>query len=161
MKKIFYLTLLATIMITACQPKTVSIDLKAEADSIRSIEDQWTIALKEKNTDKIMSFYATDGVSMRPNKPILIGFEAIREAQVSIFADTTLLWDTYSGTVDTVEVSDSGDLAYTRGNDRISRKTPNGPVEEAGKWLDVWKKIDGEWKCIVSAGNSNNPLEDK
>ena len=160
MKKIMYFIVLAVILITACQPKTktASIDTRAEADSIRMLEEQWSMAIKTSDVDKIVSFYASNAVTMSANKPISIGLESIRKAEESSFSDTTSIFKTYSSTLDTIEVSASGDLAYARGIDRVSQKTTKGPGEEVGKWVDIWKKVDGKWKVVVSIWNNDKPL---
>lgn len=159
MKKIMYFTIIAAMMITACDPKTKtsSVDTRAEADSIRMLEEQWSMAIKVSDIDKIVSFYATDAVTMSANMPISIGIEAIRKTEESSFSDTTYLFKTYSSTIDNIEVSVSGDLAYTRGVDRVSQNTTKGPSEEVGKWVDIWKKVDGKWKVIVSIWNNDKP----
>jgi ketosteroid isomerase-like protein len=156
MKRIFYLLIIAVVIIAACKPttKSVPIDTAAEAKVIRNLEEQWTSALQTKDIDKIMSFFSTDAVMMEPGMPGIVGTQAIRKTQ---FADTTILWNTYSGNIDIIEVSASGDLAYARGTDRVSLKKPEGLIEDVGKWVDVWKKIDGEWKCIVNIWNIDKP----
>jgi ketosteroid isomerase-like protein len=139
--------------------KTPSVDTRAEADAIRNIEDQWTAANKAKDINKAVSFFASDAVSMEPNKPISdIGIEAIRKSWESWFSDTTYLHNTITMTIDTIEVSASGDFGYARGTNHYSLKTPNGPVEYVDKFIDIYKKIDGEWKCIVGIWNSDRPL---
>ena len=157
MKKIFYLTLVAVIIITACQPKTKT--ASNNADAIRNIEDQWAAANKAKDINKAVSFFASDAVVMEPNMPISVGIEAIRKSQESWFSDTTVLYNTFTATIDTIEVSASGDLGYARGTMHYSLKTPNGPVEYVDKFIDIYKKIDGEWKCTVGIWNSDKPLE--
>jgi uncharacterized protein (TIGR02246 family) len=163
MKKSFYFPLVAMILLTACQPKTktTSVDTLADADAIRSIENQWTVALQNKDIDKILSLYSPEGVSMKPNNSIYTGLENIRKQVESDCADTTMLWNATSTTIDTIEVSASGDIAYARGINRGKMKTPAGIVETSDKWIDIYKKVDGQWKCIVSIWNSNNPLEGK
>jgi len=37
---------------------------------------------------------------------------------------------------------------------------PKETVESVGKWIDIWKEINGEWKCIVNISNSDKPLEE-
>jgi len=134
------------------------VDTIAEADSIRNLEDQWLDAILAKDANKILSFYSTEAISMSPNKPIAIGLEAIRNGIESMLADTSLIFNTYSGNVDAIEVSATGDLAYARGHDEITVKSKDGLVKDEGKWVDVWKKFDGQWKVVVSIGNSNKPL---
>jgi len=100
-----------------------------------------------------MTFFSPEGVQMMPGKDIVVGLQSIqREFELS-FADTTLLWETFSWTNDFVEVSASGDLEYVRGTNRLNIKTPDGVVESKGKGVDIWKKIDGEWKCVVGIYN--------
>lgn len=137
------------------------IDTAAEADLIRDLENQWTEAIKATNVDKIISFYAPEAVSISEDFPIATGIQDIRIKIESQFADTTVLFDTYTGTIDAIEVSASGDLAYARGHDQISLKTSKGIVIELGKWVDIYKKLDGEWKVAVSIGNSDKPTEEK
>ena len=159
MKKIVVL-FCTCIILFGCN-RAPKVDTLAEANAIRNLEDQWTVALQKSDTDKIISFFNTDAVAMKPNTPISIGLQAIRKERESSFTDTTMLYKTYSSKIDTIEVSASGDLAYVRGTDRITTKTPNGLVEDMGKWVDIWKKINGEWKVIVNIWNSDMPLPGK
>ena len=156
MKKI---TLLfwTSIILTGCTtaPK---VDIQAQKDLIQNNEDQWTVALQAKDAEKIVGFYATESVSMRPNQPVYIGLNAIRNGIESMLADTTVLFNTYTGKVDAIEVSAAGDMAYSYGHDEIMVKTKDGLVKDEGKWVDIWKKIEGQWKVVVSTGNSNKPL---
>ena len=156
MKKIVIL-FCACLTLAGCttEPK---VDIQAEKNAIQSMEDQWFVAFKTSDVEKIMSFYTSDAVLMDPNKPIIIGLEGIRNNANSMFTDTTLLLNTYSGTVDVIEVSTSGDFAYARGQQQITVKTKEGLVKDEGKWVDVLKKIDGQWKVIVSIGNSDLPI---
>jgi ketosteroid isomerase-like protein len=156
MKKITALFCTSIIFI-GCNRSPV-VDTLAEAKAIRNLEDQWTVALQKSDADKIISFFTTEAVAMKPNTPILVGLQAIRKERESSFTDTTLLYKTYSSKIDIIEVSASGDLAYVRGTDHISIKTPNGLVDDMGKWVDIWKKIDGQWKVIVDIWNSDIPL---
>jgi ketosteroid isomerase-like protein len=49
------------------------------------------------------------------------------------------------GTPSHVEMATSGDLAYETGVNRIVLRTPNGDALDVGKYLLVWKRIDGQW----------------
>jgi ketosteroid isomerase-like protein len=106
----------------------------------------------------VLSFFASEGVEMDPNSPTYIGPQAIREANKSWLSDTTILFKTFTYTIDPIEVSASGDLGYARGTSRVKKTTPNGPVEIRTKWVDIWKKIDGKWKVVVNISNSDNLL---
>jgi uncharacterized protein (TIGR02246 family) len=159
MKKITLLFWTCIILI-GCN-STPKVDTVAEAEAIRNIENQWTVALQNKDIDKVMSLYSPEGVVMKPNNSIYVGLQSIRKQVESDFADTTMLWNTISTTIDIIEVSASGDIAYARGINRGNMKTLTGIVENSDKWIDIYKKIDGQWKCIVSIWNTDNPLEGK
>ena len=136
---------------------TPKVDTLAEANAIRNIEAQWATAIQGKDVNKIISFFASDAVSMPVNRPIIVGLESLRKDTEYWFSDTTILFKTYSNTVEAVEISSSGDLAYDRGTDHLVRNTSNGPVEDIGKWIGIYKKINGEWKCVVVIGNNDKP----
>ena len=134
-----------------------AVDVKAEADAIRKLENEWDLAIRAKDVNKILNYFAPDAVSMPANKPMVSGIQAIRKAEDASFADTTSDYKTYSSKVDVVEVSTSGDLAMARGTDHMNKKTAKGQDVETGKWIDVWKKTDGKWKVIASTWNSDKP----
>ena len=159
MKKIttFFCT---CIILVGCN-STPKVDMVAETKAIRSIENQWTVALQNKDIEKVISIYSPEGVVMKPNNSNNVGLQSIRKQVESDFADTTILWNATSTTIDNIEVSASGDIAYARGINRSKMKTLTGIVEISYKWIDIYKKVDGQWKCIVGIWNSNNPLESK
>jgi len=157
MKKTLYVMLVAVMIIAACQSKTKT--ASNDADAIRNIEDQWAVANKAKDINKVISLLASDAIIMEPNKPITVGIEAIRKSWELWFSDTTFLHNTFTQTIDNIEVSASGDLGYARGTTHASIKTPNGTVEDVTNFIDIYKKIDGEWKCIVGIWNSYKPRE--
>jgi uncharacterized protein (TIGR02246 family) len=153
-----YVTLFASACLTliGCAP-TATVDTTAELDAIRNIEAEWTDAVRARDVDKLLGFFAPDAVTMDANAPISTGHDAIRGPLESWLADDAVS-NTFVSTLEAIEVSASGDLAYTRGTHRFSQTTPNGLVEQIGKWVTVYKKIDGEWKVVVDIYNSDNPL---
>jgi len=155
--KNFILCFYAFITLIACNtaPK---LDIQGEKNAILGNEDQWTLAIQTKDTEKIAGFYANDAVRMSQNQPVYIGLNAIRTSIGTMLADTTIILGSYKGNVDFIDVSASGDLAYAYGHDEIMVKTKDGLVKDEGKWVDVWKKSDGQWKVVVSSSNSNKPL---
>ena len=159
MKKSSYLMMVTAIILAACQPKTSPVDLNAEADAIRNLEGQWIEANQTKNVDKCMTLISPECTMMFPNEPTSAGLETIRKRIESMYADTTVMWETYTWTNDKVEVSLSGDLAYVRGTNIVKIKSKKGVVEDVGKGVDIWKKENGEWKTVLSIWNSDKPIE--
>jgi ketosteroid isomerase-like protein len=153
---IFVMLTLILLVIPACQ--TNKVDTLAEADKIRNLEHQWTAAIQSKDIDKNLSFFATEAVAMDPNFPIYVGLPAIRTGFETWFSDTTILFKLSLDIIDTIEVSASGDLAYVRGSSRHIQNMQSGLSESSAKWIDIWKKFDGNWKVIVNISNSDKPL---
>ena len=137
-----------------------NVNIKAEEDAIRKLEADWTVLNQKRDIAKVMEMYAPDAIIMAPGQNITTGPETIRKQFESMFADTSILWDTFSWTSEKVEVSALGDLAYIKGSNTMKMKTPNGIIEEADKGVDIWRKIDGKWKAILTIWNSNKPTEE-
>jgi ketosteroid isomerase-like protein len=152
MKKIALLFCVCIILI-GCN-RTPKVDILAEADAIRNLENLWIVANKTKDVDKVLTFFSNEAILIEPNTPICEGLQSIKEIWESMATDTTFLWDTYSATIDKIEVAASGDLAYVRGITRMKIKIPDGLTEYTARWVEIWKKIDGQWKAALAIANS-------
>jgi ketosteroid isomerase-like protein len=159
MGRTFYLMLVVVIIITACKSKTKT--SSNDYDAIRNIEEQWAVAIRTKDINKVLSIYASDAVEMPPNEPIVVGTEAIKKGWEEWFSDTTYLHNEITYKLDTIEVSASGDLGYSRGTNHYYIKTPKGLIEYDDKEIDIFKKKDGKWECIVGIYNNNKLMENK
>jgi ketosteroid isomerase-like protein len=154
MKKMYPLFTLFVLTLYGCH--TVQVDISQEEKIIQDLNNQWTASINSGNIKKIMNMIASDAVMMLEKAPAIVGKDEIQKVQESWFSDTTILHNTYSFKVETVEVSASGDLAYSRGIEVVRQKTSKGIVENESKWVDIWRKVNGEWKAIVMIGNSNS-----
>jgi ketosteroid isomerase-like protein len=141
-------------LLAACS-RTPRVDLTAEREAIRDADRRWVGAETAKNIDAIVAFYAADAVEMADNTPLIRGRDAIRQ-----WYETWLTPAGVSMTFasDTVVVAASGDLAYDVGTYHFRTVGRTGNVDDVGKYLTVWKKVDGEWKVAVDMGNSDLPL---
>ena len=100
------------------------------------------------------------GCTRSPSVDTRAEADAIRNIEAQWLADT-LVCKTLSETVDTVDVSASGDLAYIRGTIRFSYNSPKGVVGNVGTRVAIYKKIDGQWRVTVDISNSDKPLGDQ
>ena len=155
MKKIFFLLLPAVCLMYACQQKPTEIDFKAISEEIVNIENQLTAAYQAQDIDKCMSYYAPDAIVMDAGVPIITGIEAIRKDLAVSFADTTRLWKTHTWKNEQIEVAASGDMVIVRGSSVLNMKTPGGIKEVKGKGLEIFKKVDGEWKAFLCIYNKD------
>ena len=147
----------AFIVFTGCNRSPV-IDIRTEAEAIRKIHDQWEDAIKTKDVDKYMNSFAPGAVEMNANAPTCVGLSSIRKSLETWFSDTTNILNTFESTIDTLEISSMGDLAYIRGHQKLNIRTAEGIVEVTDKWVTIFRKISGEWKAIVDIWNSDMPI---
>ena len=126
----------------------------ADAEAIRGLSRQWAEADSMRDVARAVMFYASDAVEMASNTPIVRGREAIQRWYESWLLDPK---NRIEFATETVEVAEAGDLAYERGTYRFITKTPSGEDEDVGKYLTVWKKIDGQWKVLADMANSDRP----
>ena len=130
------------------------VDVEAESAAIRELGRQWRDAVTANDLDAILGFYAETALEMPANIPIAVGHQAIRVWYESwLTTEVVNIW-----TTEVIEVAASGDLAYERGTYDFSMDTPDGPIEDVGKYVLIWKKIGGQWKAIIDISNSDLPL---
>jgi ketosteroid isomerase-like protein len=99
-----------------------------------------------------MSYMADDIILHIANIPPYKGKEALREPFTD-YIKNRLLSTTKESTK--IEVSKEGDLAFDIGTSVAVVKGLQGPKEVHQKYLDVWKKMSGEWKCVASSWSSS------
>jgi len=131
-------------------------DMGANEQQIRDLEQQWAQAAAERNLDAIVDLFAPDGRIMPPNAEAAMGHDSVREAWGAILQLPEL---DFSFAPTSVTVAESGDLAYVIGTYQLMFGSEDERVQDSGKYLDIWEKVDGEWKVMVEMYNSNLPPE--
>ena len=142
--------------ISAQQPDRVTVP--AREKEIRTLESAMMAAAADKGAAGYMSFYAEDAVELPNGAQMILGKESI--GKTMIFLDdknNRLTWSPVH-----VDVSASGDLAYSFGNYEFSSVGKDGkPSVEHGKYTTIWKKQkDGKWKVVLDMGNANPEPKD-
>jgi uncharacterized protein (TIGR02246 family) len=131
-------------------------DRAADAQRIRELGAAWVAAVGAKDIAAIKNFYTSDGLFMAPNAPPAQGRHAIGEAWRGLLQlPGTVL--TFGAT--RIEVSESGDLAYDVGTYALGFDSDAGRVNDHGKYVVVWKKVDGKWQAAADIFNSNLPAQ--
>lgn len=100
--------------------------------------------------DQIMTYYTTDGKIFPNNRPIIEGQKAIRAYWVLPEGVKTV-----HHKVTASEIKIIGDEAYDYGHYEGRTRYQNG--EEGswkGKYVIVWKKVDGDWKMYLDIWNA-------
>ncbi len=123
---------------------------------IKEMDARWVAAFKQKDFTTIEALYASDGLLLPSNSPPVEGPKAIVE-----------VWRSWSELpnvevvfgADRIEASSSGDMAYDYGWYTFAFDTENGRVTDKGKYVVVWKKVDGAWKVTADIFNTNLPAQ--
>jgi ketosteroid isomerase-like protein len=133
------------------------VDVEAEKQVIRDMLKRGFEVENQKDVDAIMSlgFFAEDIAIQVPNVPQLKGLEAARNFYTEFFK---ILVSIEGGPTEII-ISESGDMAWDYGWNRAIYEGPDGPIEDEGKYLEVWKKIDGKWKIIAVSFSSDKPVK--
>lgn len=128
-------------------------DVGAEQRTIRELERKWVQAVAAKDTTAIGNIYAEDGELLLPGTPRVSGRAAVRSAWATMLKTPNL-----SLTFEASEVvgSSAGDLAAATGPYKLGMDGPKGQrIEDAGKFVEVWKRVNGEWKALYTIFNSD------
>ena len=86
------------------------------------------------------------------NMPPVQGREAIHAFYGNVFR---FMLES-EATPETLQISASGDMAYTTGSVTNSFHSQDEPVRYSGKYLLVWENHDGEWLISVYAVSNNS-----
>ena len=144
---------------TGCSAQR-NVNLAAEEAAIRTTDANWLAAATAHDLERVLPFWADDATILPPGAPAISGKAAIRQYVSGAFATPgfSITWKT-----EKVEVSHSGDLAYSTGTNRVSLTTPDGKsVIEENRGVVVWKKQpDGSWKCILEVISPAAPSNTK
>ncbi len=148
MKHNFVLTLfLAASGASGCGTNHTA-NLAAEETAIRTADAKGLAAAQARDLERILPFWADDATILPPGDPAITGKAAIRQYVAGAFATPgfSISWNT-----EKIEVSRSGDLAYSTGTDDITFNNSEGKTIVAhNRAVVVWKKQpDSSWKCIV------------
>jgi ketosteroid isomerase-like protein len=163
MTQVAFALLLVTGAMVACSPVgkgtdngKVKVDRSQEEAALRALDLAWSDAAHRKDIDGVVSYMAVDGETLAPNEPAARDKAAIKASWANLLGlpNVSVHWEPLR-----VQVSESGEIGYTSGSYTLSYADPKGrTVTDHGKYLEVWKKIDGKWKCSSDAYNSDIPL---
>lgn len=156
----------AALLLAACQPTekrandTAPADSAAKSDTaadehaIRGNVDRWGQLVKAKDAASISQLYTDDGAVMPPNGPIGKGHAAIQQTWASMLQTPSF---DLAITPEQIIVAEAGDMALDRGTYQLTVAPAGKPQHDTGKYVVVWRKVDGSWKAAADIFNSNLP----
>lgn len=123
---------------------------------INQLIAKWLVAFEQKDFATIEAIYAPDGLLLTTNSPPIEGAKAAADAWKS-WSELPNVAIGFGNT--RLEVSSSGDLAMDYGWYTFAFDTDNGRFEDNGKYVVVWKRIDGAWRVAADIFNTNLPAQ--
>lgn len=134
------------VLLIACAAPSKQVDIESLKAEIMDAEKQFNdMAAEQGLTEAFATFAAEDAVIKRGGK-LYKGRAAIREwYENNSSPDEQLTWKP-----DFIDVSNSGDLAYTYGSFTFSYPDSTGTmISNSGTFHSVWKRQeDGSWKFV-------------
>lgn len=110
---------------------------------------EWESARDARDADALAEAYTEDAQVLPPGAPLIEGRAAIRTFYRNEFESGTEAAD-----FDAREIIVFGDVTYRQGV--YSAAVPGGGTEY-GKFIQLWKKVDGVWKLHRSMWSANGP----
>jgi ketosteroid isomerase-like protein len=111
--------------------------IKAE---IIVLEKSWDTYFNSGDLNSLLSLYADDAIRLPNNQTIISGKEAIKK---EMEIEQTKLKKGYTNTSETTDVF--GDENTVTEVGRTIRKDASGKVKSTGKYITIWKKVNGKF----------------
>jgi len=131
-------------------------DYKAK---IEGINKEMVKSMLEGNTEKLLSLYTEDAVTMPNYQPMMEGLAAIKKSSEEMVKGG-LKYHSFAPT--TLKVIVNGDQITEIGTFKIRLTLPNttSPIDDQGKYLNIWEKQkDGSLKIKYEIWNTDvNPM---
>lgn len=138
----------------AARTEAAAFDLAAARTQIAALNDQFTQAHVRGDSTTIDSMFTADARSLPPGAEAAVGMAAIHALTVDYIKAgiTDFREETVSIYGTAAYVVDEGTYVMTYG-------TP--PITERGKYLNIWKQVDGGWKIQTNIWNVSAPPSTK
>jgi len=128
----------------------------AAVEAIKANEAQWNKDFEKKSIEALVAHYTDDATLMAPGTPPALGKDAIRVSLTQMLNDPAL---SLKFRATRVEVSKSGDLAFTEGSYEMTLTGPGPkPMQDKGSYVTTYRKLpNGSWKAVSDIASSEVP----
>lgn len=130
-------------------------DLGVEDAAIRAQSDTFIEAYQARDVVAILMLFGDNPTVSYAGDPPAEGLAAVRAHLEKRWADNPKL--TRTASVDRVWLSGMGDLAVEIGSWKDEHMGPEGSGSEEGRYLRVWRRLDGAWKIWADTTASAPP----
>ena len=135
------------------QPARPAADTAAITATLDSLNQAFVAAVAARDTDAVVGFYADEAQVLPAGMPRADGHDAIRAVWVGML-QTPGLELNFTGSKPTI--TEAGDMVIDVGSYSMKMQDKKGkPMEDVGKYVTIFKKVDGAWKIVVDTFNSD------
>ena len=138
--------ILVSVLLMAGCMQTPQTDL----EGLKGMRAVFQSALDTKDPAAIAAIYTEDGALLPPNGETVSGRAAIEAFWTETLASGI------GGEGTDIEVHALGDVGYTVGT--FTATDADGASIGEGKYVEIWRHVDGEWQMHRDIWNSNLPL---
>jgi uncharacterized protein (TIGR02246 family) len=119
-------------------------------EAITAANEAFVTAFNAGDAMGLAALYTPEAQLLPPGSDMVTGTDAIASFWAGVFE-----MGVASGVLETVEAQGIGDTAFEVG--RYSLYAADGQVLDAGKYIVIWRRIDGQWRLHRDIWNSSNP----
>jgi ketosteroid isomerase-like protein len=131
--------------------ESANADMTKVRSEIQKIENQWADAMNRKDINALMALYTDEAISMQDGAPTLIGKAAIQAQQEKDFAAPGRFASISFQTQDVYGTADEVTEVGTS-----SEKNTAGTETGTGKYMVVYKRVDGKYRCVSEIYNKDS-----
>jgi ketosteroid isomerase-like protein len=132
---------------------TVARSATAAHEQLEERQREFFAAVAAKDANRTAALFSDAAVLHVANMPPVEGRAAIHQFYGRMFG----FLSASSATPESTQVSESGDMAVSIGRSANEFRGPEGPVEYAGKYVLVWRRLAGDWRIVLYGLSSNEP----
>ena len=143
---------LSLLLLINVRCNTVQQDSAETHDAIVAAQEQFMTAFGNSDDAALAALYTEDAQLMPSNSDFVSGNEAVQAFWKSVF-DMGIT----NATLETLEVEGMGDTAYEVG--KYTLFTEGEQVADSGKYIVIWKMMDGQWKLHRDIWNTSMPAQ--
>ncbi len=123
---------------------------QTDLERFKAMRDVWQSAYDAKDPAASAAIYAEDGALLPPNNETISS-----RAAIEAYLTESLASGISVGLKDT-EVYAHGDVGYMAGTYTVT--DAGGATIDKGKYVEIWRQVDGKWQIFRAIWNSNLPL---
>ena len=141
-------------VLLACLSCSPNRDTEPEREALMQTSRAWARAAASGDVERMVSFWADDAIILPPDRPAVVGKDAIRDFVRRSFAlpHFSVTWEP-----ERARISAAGDIGYLVERNQFTFADSSGKMHTLfGKAVTVWRRDrTGPWVCIIDTWNAS------